>query len=171
MEENERNLGTLFLDKFRKKKNEKKHAEYRPENLDPQRITEFLGNWRFEKGINGWEFAFPKNTEEPTEVLLEISRRFVRISTPTIGDIINMRLIRPDVKRIKILGENNQYAPNRLDNPRLCITTKTGSIFLYRDRLDVIETVNYSKDKYRQTESKIPFGEIAAVNKLSRKLV
>ncbi|MCL5019949.1 MAG: hypothetical protein M1426_05750 [Patescibacteria group bacterium] len=139
-------------------------TEYKPENIDPQRISDFLGNWRYWWDSNGcWIFAFPEDPRE-TGVFMEISpsQKFVRIST---GDPIRMSIAMPDVESVRILAEGQEYRPGKADNPRLGIFTPTGFMLLYSQNLDVTR-IEYSRRKPHFAESHIPFGDIAAYNKL-----
>jgi|SRR3989344_5892422 len=151
----------------RKESESGSQTEFKPREIDPVRIASFLGSWRYQKGSGGWEFLFPKNPEEDIELKIQLSDRFVRIYTPTIPSGININITRPDVKSVKILGENNEFTPNRIDNPRLAVFTRVGYILLYRDRLDMTEVV-YGAGKNVNSESHIPLGDVIAVNKLHR---
>ncbi len=49
-----------FLDKVRRTQGiDTETPTYRPENLDPTKIANFLGNWKSEQGMPGeWKFRY-----------------------------------------------------------------------------------------------------------------
>ena len=145
-------------------------VSFKPENLDPVTMTEFLGStWRAEEEFSGWKFWYtPEGTEDP-RLLMKISRQMVYIGFCLLSDptlIIRMR----SVKNIKLLGGDTTYIPNRIDNKRLFVQTQEGMFSLYTHDLDVLIIGTEGKNRSGSVESSIPFGELIELINRSRDL-